>query len=160
MNEIIGDIRSALGEEWPASVYRDRVRAQRTRAFTLGLAPRAHRTEIFYTLLGIELKADNNRFTCPDLGTARYLQVFARIGCDVCAVPYDITKISPIADALETGWQKALLLLEEAGRTRSASVRGRLRSALVSSLRDELDEIGAGPLMPEFRQTTKQRTDR
>ena len=41
-----------------------------------------------------------------------YLQVFARIGCQEVAIPYDITKISTIADDLESSWQKILLLFE------------------------------------------------
>jgi hypothetical protein len=155
--ETIDRIRRLLGADWPAAIYRDRVRPQRTRAFTLGLEPREHRTEILYTLLGIELKAGNKRISCPDLGTARYLQVFARIGCEACAVPYDITKVSPVADALETGWQTSRLLLEETVAGRTAAVRGRFRSALAAELRREIAEIGAGSLMPEFRQSTRQR---
>ena len=54
-------------------------------------------------MLGIELKVANRRLLCPDLATARYLSVFARLGCDVIAVPYDITQISRIADELESG---------------------------------------------------------
>ncbi|MBK7706457.1 MAG: hypothetical protein IPN69_00780 [Acidobacteria bacterium] len=156
--ETITKIRQILADEWPAVIYRDRVRTQRTRAYALDLPMREQRTSIQYTLLGIELKVGNKRFNCPDLGTARYLQVFARLGCYDCAVPYDITKISPVADALETGWQKSLLLLDEFSSDKTASVRGRIRSALVNELRRELTEIGAGPLMPEFRQSTKQRS--
>ncbi len=156
--DIIQRIRETLADEWPPAIYRGRVRTQRTRAYTLDLPTREHRTDIQYTLLGIELKAGNKRFHCPDLGTARYLQVFARLGCYDCAVPYDITKISPIADDLETGWQKARLLLDEFAADRSPSVRGRFRSALIAELRREISEIGAGTLMPEFRQTTKQRS--
>ncbi len=156
--ETINAIREKLGADWPAEIYRDRVRPQRTRAFTLGLAPRPHATEILYTLLGIELKAGSKRISCPDLGTARYLQVFARIGCDACAVPYDITKVSPLADDLETAWQTAVLLVGEAVKERPKAVRTRLRNALVAELRREIKEIGPGSLMPEFRQSTKQRT--
>jgi hypothetical protein len=156
-SETISTIRETLGEAWPAAIYRDRVRTQRTRAYPLALGPREQSTTIQYTLLGIELKAGKKRISCPDLGTARYLQVFARLGCEACAVPYDITKISPVADELETGWQTALLLLDESIAGKAASVRGRYRSALIAELRREIEEIGAGALMPEFRQTTKQR---
>lgn len=156
-SETIAAIRERLGADWLPALYRDRVRTQRTRAYTLALDSAEMRTEIFYSLLGIELKAGNKRFACPDLGTARYLQVFARIGCESCAVPYDITKIPAIADDLETSWQKSILILDEACHARSASVRGRLRSALIAELRSEIEEIGAGELMPEFRQSTKQR---
>ncbi len=159
-SEIIDSVRTGLGIDWPATLYRDRVRSQRTRAFALDLDPREHRTAILHTLLGIELKAGNRRINCPDLGTARYLQVFARIGCASCAVPYDITKISPIADDLETAWQKSVILLEKAASDRSAPVRGRIRAALAAELRREIAEIGAGAAIPEFRQSTKQRGER
>lgn len=155
---LAAEVRKKMGDDWLPALYRDRVRTGRTRAYTLALEPRELRTEIFYSLLGIELKAGNKRFACPDLGTARYLQVFARLGCDSCAVPYDITKIPAIADDLETSWHKSLLILDEACAERSASARGRLRSALIAELRNEIEEIGAGELMPEFRQSTKQRS--
>ncbi|MEP6900767.1 MAG: hypothetical protein ABJA66_03395, partial [Actinomycetota bacterium] len=110
-----------------------------------------------HTLLGIELKIGNKRFSCPDLSTARYLQVFARIGCQEVAIPYDITKISMLADELEIAWHKTLLFFEELTKSKIASAKGRMRSGLIKEIRMEIEEIGAGSLMPEFRQSTKQR---
>jgi hypothetical protein len=36
-------------------------------------------------------------------------------------------------------------------------MKGKLRAGLIKEMRRELEEIGAGALMPEFRQSTKQR---
>jgi hypothetical protein len=142
---------------WLPTLYRDKVRSQRTRAYQLDIPPKEQRPEILHTLLGIELKVGNRRFACPDLATARYLRVFARIGCREFAVPYDITKISAVADELETSWHQMLLLLEKAATDRATSTVGRLRGALVKQVRSEIDEIGPGEMMPSFRQETKQR---
>ena len=155
--EIALEIREKLGEEWLAAIYRDKVRTQRTRSYHLDVATKENRAVIQHTLLGIELKVGNNRFSCPDLSTARYLQIFARIGCREVAVPYDITKISHLADELESSWHKIILLFEDAVKEKIASAKGRMRSALIKEIRTEIKEIGAGSLMPEFKQSTKQR---
>ncbi len=157
--EFVAEIKEKLGAEWLPKIYRAKVRTQRTRAHRLEIPKRENRAIIQHTLLGVELKVGNKRFSCPDFSTARYLQIFARLGCEAVAVPYDITKFSTLADELESSWQKSLLLLEEAARDKIASVRGRMRSGLIKVIREEIDEIGAGSLMPEFKQSTKQRTN-
>lgn len=155
--EIANEIREKLGDQWLAAIYREKVRTQRTRSYHLDVPPKENRAVIQHTLLGIELKVGNNRFSCPDLSTARYLQIFARIGCTEVAVPYDITKISTLADELESSRHKIILLFEESVKDKIASARGRMRSALIKEIRAEIEEIGAGSLMPEFKQSTKQR---
>lgn len=156
--DITAVIKEKLGAEWLPEIYRAKVRTQRTRAHRLDLPERENRAVIQHTLLGIELKVGNQRLACPDLSTARYLQVFARLGCQNVAVPYDITKISTLADELESSWQKILLLLEDSAIDKTAAVKGRMRANLIKELRREIEEIGAGSLMPEFRQSTKQRS--
>ncbi len=151
------EIKENLGDKWLPTIYQEKVRTQRTRAYRLEIAKGENRAVIQHTLLGIELKVGNNRFSCPDLSTARYLQIFARIGCREVAVPYDITKISTLADELESSWHKTLLLFENAAKDKIASARGRIRSGLIKEIRTEIEEIGAGLLMPEFKQSTKQR---
>jgi hypothetical protein len=146
-NDPVGGIRSALGDEWLPRIYAERVRSQRTRAYHLDIAKRENSPVIQYTLLGIELKVGRRRFACPDLATARYLRVFARLGCTEFAVPYDITQISPVADALETAWQRTLLLVDDDGP----------RSAIIKKMRDEITKIGPGEPMPLFDTETKQR---
>jgi hypothetical protein len=149
-------IRERSRDGWIPDIYSRQVKTQRTRSYSLDVAPKENTAEIFHTLLGIELKVGKRRFACPDLATARYLRVFARIGCQEVAVPYDITQVSPLADALETAWQRSLLEIERCSREAGRSPE-RLRTAVMSAIRNELSEAGAGERMPAFRQSTKQR---
>jgi hypothetical protein len=72
-------------------------------------------------LLGVELKIGRRRVMCPDLATARYLSVFARTGNADFALPYDISQLSRLADALEFAWHRMLLLIDNVAENRSAS---------------------------------------
>ena len=156
--DVVEDISNKLGASWLPALYRDKIRSQRTRAYLLDIQPKEQRPEILHTLLGIELKVGKYRFACPDLATARYLRVFARVGCREFAVPYDITKISTAADGLETSWHQMLLLLGHLNAEKTAAAAGRMRSALIKGVRAELEDIGPGDPMPAFRQNTKQRS--
>jgi hypothetical protein len=149
---IVAEVRERLGPDWIPAIYRDRIRSGRTRAYKIDVAARETAPQIQYTLLGIELKVGRKRLACPDLATARYLRVFARLGCREIAIPYDISLISGLADDLETAWQRALLLLENAsGPDESSSAR----SKLVKAMRNEITEIGPGRAMPLFDRDTR-----
>jgi hypothetical protein len=141
-------IREVMADDWLPNLYKTRVRSQRTRSMHLDITARENKAEILYTLLGIELKIGRRRFSCPDLATARYLRVFARIGCRDFAIPYDISKISGIADELETSWQRSLVLVE--GKSPN-------RTALIKTLRAEINAYGPGDPMPLFDRETSQR---
>lgn len=156
-NTVRDQIRSDLDQEWLPRIYSEKVRKLRTRAYSLEIPERENDTRILYTLLGIELKVGRRRFGCPDLATARYMLVFARIGCREFAVPYDITRISLIADELETSWQRTILDLETRTAQLTDQSRRRARSSLVKILRTEIADTGPGEKMPEFKQSTKQR---
>jgi hypothetical protein len=146
-----------LGDAWLPTIYRDRIRSKRTRSYHFeGLTSRT-RVEIQHTLLGVELKAGRRRLLCPDLATARYLSVFARAGCDHVAVPYDITKVSQLADELESSWHRMLLLADHSAAGESEVLKRRLRRVLLEKMKAETAAAGAGTAMPEFKQTTKQR---
>ena len=153
---LIAEIKETAGENWLPHVYKEKVRPLRTRSNQLNVPAKENKTEIFYTLLGVELKVARQRINCPDLATARFLQVFARLGCSAVAIPYDITKISVLADLLESSWQRLLLLAQEV-EARNFLSESHLRSALVKELRQEIEEIGAGEAVPQFNQNTKQR---
>lgn len=155
--EIADEIRDSLNDEWLPEIYQNKIRVLRTRSFKLDVPARENKAAIQHTLLGVELKVGNRRISCPDLATARYLQVFARLGCDEIAVPYDITKISTLADDLESSWHKILLIFDQTTTEKSSSNKTRLRSAMVKNIRTELGQIGAGEKMPEFKKSTKQR---
>ena len=144
-------IQEKLGETWLPRIYRDRILRLRTRSYHFGGANPKARIVIQHTLLGVELKIGRRRLLCPDLATARYLSVFARIGVTDVAVPYDITKISHIADELDSSWYRMLLLVEQEAGNESPQVRSRLRGLLIAQVRTEITAAGAGTKMPEFR---------
>jgi len=144
-------------EDWLPNIYAKKVRTLRTRACSLDIPAKMNDAQILHTLLGIELRVGRRRFACPDLATARYMRVFARLGCREFAIPYDITTISTAADELETAWQRTGLILEAHTKGLPEAAHRRTRSQLVKSIRAELAEIGPGERMPEFKQSTKQR---
>ena len=150
-------IQQQLGETWLPRIYRERILKLRTRSYHFETANSSARVDIQHTLLGVELKVGRKRFLCPDLATARYLSVFARLGCKDVAVPYDITKISHLADELESSWYRMLLLLEQETKANSPQSRGRLRGLLLAKISSEIADAGPGTRIPEFKQSTKQR---
>ena len=158
INALADSVRAELGGEWLPALYRERVKTLRTRSFQLPAAAKsAPDVEVQHTLLGVELKAGRRRVSCPDLATARYLAVFARAGCPEVAVPYDITKISRLADELERAWQRMVLLAEHVASGRAKAFRTRLKKFIVEMARAEIEALGAGAAMPAFNQNTKQR---
>ncbi len=140
-----------------AEIYSEKIRTLRTRSCTLDIPERENDVQILHTLLGVELKVGRRRFACPDLATARYMRVFARLGCGSFAIPYDITKISTLADDLETAWQRSVLMLETNSTGATAGELKRNRNRMLKMIRSQIAEIGPGELMPEFKQSTKQR---
>lgn len=157
--DIASEIERQLGDQSIDSIYRDRVLSGRTRQYELQASAKSARVEVLHTLLGIELKVGNRRLLCPDLATARYLAVFARLGCEVIAVPYDITQISRIADELESSWHRMMLLADHFTADRSERLRATVRRRLLESARDKIAGLGAGTKFPKFNQKTRQRPE-
>ena len=155
--DIGSEIRKDMDSEWLPTIYVEKVRSQRTRSYALDIVEKENQAEILHTLLGIELKVGNKRFACPDLATARYLQIFARIGCREFAIPYDITTISAIADEMETAWQRLMLVIDSKTKGTLPRSQTRLRSALIREIRAGIITSGAGSMMPEFKITRKQK---
>ena len=159
-DDLLIEIEGTMDASWLPRIYRDRILSLRTRSYVFP-EPARPRTkpstpEIQHTLLGIELKVGHQRMLCPDLATARYLAVFARAGCRAIAIPYDITKISHLADELESSWHRMLLMADSLTGSRGEAFATRVRSLLVGKVRDEIDRAGAGARNPEFHQSTKQ----
>ena len=153
--DYISQVKADLKDAWLPHVYAERIRKLRTRSYSFeGAAGKS--VEIQHTLLGVELKVGRRRMHCPDLATARYLSVFARAGCKQVAVPYDITKISQLADQLDSSWHRALLLADLLTEDAPGALRSRVRRVLIETIRDEIESAGAGPATPTFKQTTKQ----
>lgn len=155
--ELVAELERQMGDELIATLYRDTIRPLRTRRYSLNAPSKRVEVEIMHTLLGIELKIGKRRLACPDWATARYLAVFARLGATEIAVPYDITLISRLADALESSWFRMLTLVEHLTTGHSDRLRARVLALLLSSQRQQLADIGAGPVVPQFNQNTKQR---
>lgn len=145
--DVIAEIRAEMADEWLPVIYSVKVRSQRTRSYRLDISKREHSPVIQYTLLGVELKVGRKRFACPDLATARYIRVFARLGCREFALPYDISRISGLADELETSWQRLLLIQEKHAPGE--------RTKLLKTIRDEITAIGPGEPMPLFDRETR-----
>lgn len=156
VSDLASAIQATIGDSWLPRIYRDRILKMRTRAYEFPPLPKNAAPQIHHTLLGIELKVGRRRMLCPDLATARYLYVFARIGCKAVAIPYDITKISHVADELESSWYRILLLADESTRQKPETLRVRVRRLLIERMRDEITQAGAGARAPEFARSTKQ----
>ena len=150
--DIAAEICADLADEWLPTIYKNKVRSQRTRSYHLEIPVRQNQAEIQYTLLGIELKVGKRRFACPDLATARYLRVFARMGCRDFAILYDISRISGVADDLETAWQRTLVLTQARAPGNAKSL-----GSVIKAIRSEITSIGPGDAMPQFNRETKQR---
>jgi hypothetical protein len=150
------EIERQLGDSWLPRIYREKILKIRTRSYQFPPLAKRASPEIHHTLLGIEVKVGRRRMLSPDLPTARYLAVFARVGVKAVAIPYDITMISHLADELESSWHRMLLLVNGIARDHSSAFRARLRTLLIGRVRDEIAAAGSGARIPEFKQSTKQ----
>ncbi|MEP6921218.1 MAG: hypothetical protein ABI967_08835 [bacterium] len=157
VQEYANQVKAQLGTSWLPVIYRERILSMRTRSYHFG-ALRSTRVEIQQTLLGVELKVGRRRLLCPDLATARYLSIFARAGCTDIAVPYDITKVSLMADELESSWQRMLLIADRNAAAESQRLRSRVSGMLIANVRAEISAAGGGTPVPAFKQNTKQRS--
>ena len=163
IEETASEIKESLAEAWLPRIYRERILTTRTRAHRLPAPFKSEAIEVQHTLLGVELKVGRRRVLCPDFATARYLAVFARTGCTAVAVPYDIRQTAVLADAVESSWQRMLLLIDCFSKNRSpasVSFRSRVRRVLTHEARTEIEQAGAGTPVPEFNQNTKQHSRR
>ena len=154
---LAAEIERMLGEHAIAALYRASVRPLRTRRFQLNAPPQPVPVDVQHTLLGIELKIGKRRLQCPDVATARFLAVFARLGVAEVAVPYDITRMGALADALEAAWFRLTAAVEAATAGRSNRLRARVLALLCAEQRRLIAELGAGADVPQFNQNTKQR---
>jgi hypothetical protein len=154
---IVGEIRLLMNGQSIEAVYRGQVMSNRTRSYHIGVVHNHADISVIYTLLGFELKIGRRRLLCPDLATARYLSVFARLRCVDIAVPYDITRVSQIADELESIWQRLLLLAGRLTLERSARLRAKVVNSLIEDTRSAIYQLGAGEPFPEFNEPRRRK---
>lgn len=157
--EYAEQVKTELTDTWLPLIYSERIRKMRTRSYSFGPLSRKTPVEIQHTLLGVELKLGQRRLLCPDLATARYLSVFAKAGCSEVAVPYDITRVSLLADELESSWHRMLLLADHKAAQRTETFRSRIHGLLIAKLKAEIAAAGSGTPVPVFKQSTKQRAE-
>jgi hypothetical protein len=150
VEELASKIQENLAESWLPRIYRERVLMLRTRSYHFENVRPSMTIAVQHTLLGIELKIGRHRLLCPDLATARYLSVFARAGCNDVAVPYDITKVSQLADELESSWFRMLLLVDDATRGSSTRSTTRLRGLLFANIQRRFWRPVLGHKSPNF----------
>lgn len=158
--DVVEEIKRQVASHSIEAIYRDRVLTQRTRSYSLRAPVKNTQVEILHTLLGIELKIGSRRLLCPDLATARYISVFARVGCESIALPYDITQVSRLADELDSSWHRTMLLVDHLTEGRSDRLRQTVRRRILGDLRKEIARLGPGAPFPKFNQNTRQRPRR
>lgn len=154
---IIDEIKSRMSDQLISVIYKDKIRTLRTRRIELNAPATKTSIEVMHTLLGVELKVGRKRITCPDLSTARYLTVFARLGVTDVAIPYDITQIARLADDLESSWHRMLMLAEHLAEETGLRSSSSIQQSLIKDQRNEVLAIGSGPAIPQFNQNTRQR---
>jgi hypothetical protein len=111
------------------SLYRDEILPARTRR--VHLLGRKCTPQLMKTLLGYELRLGRKRVTCPDMPTARYLQVFGEIGLASVLIPYEPNRTSGFVPELEG-------LLEE---LKKATPEPPKRRRVYQDLRRRLGEV-------------------
>src|SRR5438445_12143449 len=136
--DLLLDIEETMGDSWLPRIYHKLILKTRTRSYEFPAVQKRVDPQIYHTLLGVELKVGRRRMLCPDLATARYLAVFARLGCDAVAIPYDIIRLSQIADEVESSWHRMFLLADSLAANRSDSLNRRVRRILIDKVREEI----------------------
>ncbi len=157
VDELVRRIRESLEQEWIPTIYEREILTRRTRRYELGAREGSRSVDITHTLLGIEVKMGRRRILVPDLATARYLAVFARIGVEAVAIPYDITVISPVADRLERSFHRMMLLAEHLTQGGSHRRTAVVKSRVLADVRASLQRLGAGDRYPPFDLITSRR---
>lgn len=141
LRQLIEQVETALGEDGIAAIYRDRICSQRTRQVALPAGSRSARVEVLHTLLGIELQVGRSRLFCPDQSTARYLSLFARLRLEMVAIPYDITRIPPLVEDLESSWHRMLRLTETVVQPYRIATVERLKRQLIERQRMAIQSL-------------------
>jgi hypothetical protein len=87
-------------------IYEEEVLSGRTRE--VRLLGRKCQARMLHTFLGLEVKLENRRITCPDMTTARYVKLFGEMGIPRIRIPYDPTKTARLLPDLEGAVQTIL----------------------------------------------------
>lgn len=96
----------SAGDKGLLEIYCAQVLPVKTR--TIHLLGRKCTARIIHTLLGFEVQASYKRIHCPDRVTARYLRLFAELGCRIIKLPYDPTVTARVLPDLEASIERLL----------------------------------------------------
>ena len=103
----------------------------------VGLLGRKCSPQVLYTFLGFELKMGRKRVHCPDVTSARYLQIFAEVGMHSARIPYDPSHTALLLPGLEHALNRIKALLLEMDLDRRQHMRAVRR--VYGRIRRELD---------------------
>ena len=92
---------------------------------------------IIITLLGFELQIRDKRISCPDLATAEYLKIFARIGTPELLMPINPTITADILDEMKRLWENFDAACRKMEADGQKSKAGRLHGKLKEKIESE-----------------------
>lgn len=128
-------------------IYRDSILTQKTRQ--VQLLGRKCTPRLLKTFLGYEVQLNRKRITCPDLTTARYVELFAQIGSKAVRIPYDPTRTAAVLPVLDQAFESlnsavgALSLSDEERPAYTRRLYRKIRSGLETAEREAGFEPGA-----------------
>jgi len=108
---LVQNVLDRIGEDNLATFYKDRIAT--VPCYSLDLPKPEEPIEIENLLFGWRLKIGKKAIDCSSETQARYLRVFAEMGCDQTLVPKDDTYLSSIVNHWESLFEKAQAALQE-----------------------------------------------
>jgi type I restriction enzyme M protein len=105
------NVLDRIGEDNLATFYKHRIAA--VPCYSLDLPKPEKPIKIENSLFGWRLKIGKKTIDCPNEAQARYLRVFAEMGCDQTLVPKDDAYLSSIVNQWESLFEKAQAALQE-----------------------------------------------
>jgi len=111
LNLLTQNILDRIGEDNLATFYQHRIAS--VPCYSLDLPKPEEPIKIENSLFGWRLKIGKKTIDCPSEAQARYLRVFAEMGCDQTLVPKDDAYLSSIVNQWETLFEKAQAALQE-----------------------------------------------
>jgi len=111
LNLLTQNILDRIGEDNLATFYKHRIAA--VPCYGLDLPKPEEPIKIENSLFGWRLKIGKKAIDCSSEAQARYLRVFAEMGCDQTLVPKDDAYLSSIINQWESLFEKAQAALQE-----------------------------------------------
>ena len=108
---LVQNVLDRIGEDNLATFYKDRIAT--VPCYSLDLPKPEEPIEIENLLFGWRLKIGKKAIDCSSEAQARYLRVFAEMGCDQTLVPKDDDYLSSIVNQWESLFEKAQAALQE-----------------------------------------------